>query len=98
MPTNPRALSELPAAVTPREPAAAPLLLPARQAAAACSVAPSTWWRLHASGKVPSPVRLSGRTLWRAAELAEWVAAGCPPRREWELRRDGPAQRNGRPR
>jgi predicted DNA-binding transcriptional regulator AlpA len=47
------------------------------------------------AGRCPAPLRLSrGCVRWRAGELAEWVAAGCPPRREFEARRA--AQGNGR--
>jgi len=60
------------------------LLVGAAEAAALCGVSRSTWWALHSSGRVPLPVRLGGRTLWRRAELEEWVAAGCPARVRWE--------------
>jgi predicted DNA-binding transcriptional regulator AlpA len=94
--TDTRPTAEGPPALSARGLAVTPLLLPARQAAAACSVATSTWWRLHASAKVPAPIRLGGRTLWRAEELRDWTAAGCPDRQTWEAQRDGPAQGNGR--
>ena len=57
-----------------------PLLLSADQAAHLSGVSRRTWWSLHAAGKTPLPVRLGRRTLWRAAELAAWIAAGCPAR------------------
>jgi predicted DNA-binding transcriptional regulator AlpA len=73
-----------------------PLLLAARQAAQLCGVSPATWWRWHAAGRCPAPLRLSpGCVRWRAEELRAWVRAGCPPRREWEARQA--AQRDGRP-
>ena len=59
---------------------AGPLLLGADQAARLCGVSRRTWWSLHAAGKTPLPVRLGRRTLWRAAELDGWIAAGCPAR------------------
>jgi hypothetical protein len=37
-----------------------------------------------AAGKTPTPTELGGRTLWRAGELREWIAAGCPDRKTWE--------------
>jgi predicted DNA-binding transcriptional regulator AlpA len=64
-----------------------PLLIPAPEAARLSGVSPATWHRLAAAKKVPAPVRLGGRVLWRAAELREWIAAGCPDRRTWEARR-----------
>jgi predicted DNA-binding transcriptional regulator AlpA len=39
---------------------------------------------MHADGKLgPTPMKLGTRTLWRTADLARWVAAGCPPRERW---------------
>jgi predicted DNA-binding transcriptional regulator AlpA len=67
---------------------ASALLLTARQAAAMCGVSLATWHRMVSAGRCPAPLRLSrGCVRWRAGELAEWVAAGCPPRREFEARR-----------
>jgi predicted DNA-binding transcriptional regulator AlpA len=63
-----------------------PLLVPAPEAAAVCGVSPATWHRLRAAGKTPAPVRLGGSVRWRLGELRDWVAAGCPARREWEAR------------
>jgi predicted DNA-binding transcriptional regulator AlpA len=60
-----------------------PELLTARQAAALCSLSPASWHRLHSAGRCPAPVRLSGSVRWRRAELLAWIAANCPPRREW---------------
>jgi len=37
-----------------------------------------------ASGRVPSPVKLGRRALWRFDEIRQWVAAGCPPRSRWK--------------
>jgi predicted DNA-binding transcriptional regulator AlpA len=61
-----------------------PLLLPAEVAACLCGRSRASWWRDHAADRVPAPIRLGGRTLWRAEELRQWVAAGCPERRTWE--------------
>jgi predicted DNA-binding transcriptional regulator AlpA len=75
-------------------PTVEPLLVPAGVAGPMCGRSEASWWRDHAAGRIPAPVRLGGRTLWRVQELREWVADGCPPRREWETRRA--AQRDGR--
>jgi predicted DNA-binding transcriptional regulator AlpA len=53
-------------------------------AARLAGVSQATWWRLHAAGKVPRPIKLGGRTLWRLKELRDWIAAGCPSRHQWE--------------
>jgi predicted DNA-binding transcriptional regulator AlpA len=83
-----------PAVATPPTAAPAPLLVGADVAGPMCGRSEASWWRDHAAGRIPAPVRLGGRTLWRAAELAAWVEAGCPCRRMWEALRA--TQRNGR--
>lgn len=43
----------------------------------------STLDRLNAAGLVPKPIRLAGSLAWARAELAAWIAHGCPEREEW---------------
>ena len=62
------------------------LLLTARQAAALCAKSLRTWRAWDAAAWIPRPVRIGRSTLWRADELRDWVAAGCPRRAEWEAR------------
>ncbi len=62
----------------------APLLVDACTASKLCGVSRAMWWTLHSSGRCPLPVHLGRRTLWRAGELADWTAAGCPARDKWE--------------
>ena len=69
--------------------AATQLLVGAKTAADMCGVSRSSWWALHAAGRVPLPVRLGRRTLWRASELAAWCEAGCPARGRWEAMKGG---------
>jgi excisionase family DNA binding protein len=83
-----------PAAAVP--PAPVPLLLRAREAAAACAVSLATWRRWGAAGRCPAPVRNGSTVRWRREELREWVEAGMPGRKEWAARRGVNA--NGRPR
>ena len=64
-----------------------PLLVSAKEAARICGIGRSLWCSLQSAGRVPMPIRLGRRTLWRVAELAEWVEAGCPPRHIWEARK-----------
>ena len=64
-----------------------PLLLGARQAAKSCGKSLRTWRSWDAAGWIPRPVRIGRSTLWRADELRDWVAAGCPRRQEWEAMR-----------
>ena len=34
--------------------------------------------RLADAGRMPRPVKLGSLVRWRAEEIAEWIAAGCP--------------------
>ncbi|MBW3598151.1 MAG: helix-turn-helix domain-containing protein [Planctomycetes bacterium] len=70
---------------TPESAAAAqPLLISAPQLATLLSVSERTVWRLQAAGKLPRPVKIGGQKRWRRSEVDRWIAAGCPPRTEWE--------------
>ncbi len=62
------------------------LLLTAQKAAAMCGKSLRTWRSWDAAGWILRPVRIGRSTLWRADELREWVAVGCPRRQEWEAR------------
>ena len=73
-------MNDMMAHTTPPEPA---LLLDARQVAAMLKIGVSTLYKLHASGRVPEPVRLGASVRWRRAELVAWTAAGCPARGRW---------------
>ena len=56
-----------------------PLLIPASEAAHLCGRSVASWWRDLRAGRVPEPIRLGGKTLWRRADICQWVEAGCPP-------------------
>lgn len=43
-----------------------------------------TW---DAAGKLPAPIRIGGRVVWRVSEIRAWLAAGAPDRAEWEARK-----------
>lgn len=40
-----------------------------------------TW---DATGKVPKPIRIGGRVVWRVTEIHAWIDAGAPDRESWE--------------
>lgn len=70
------------------------LLVPANVAGRMCGRSEASWWRDHAAGRIPAPVKIGGRTLWRVEELRRWVDADCPDRRRWEaLRRQAEGDR-----
>jgi predicted DNA-binding transcriptional regulator AlpA len=70
-------------------PEGSPLGLEAARAARFCGVSRATWYSLRKAGRLPKPVRLGRRVLWRVEELREWMAAGCPPLSRWEVMKKG---------
>lgn len=63
-----------------------PVLLTAREACRICGTSLRTWRSWHISGKIPRPVRIGRMLFWRREELLAWIEAGCPRRREWDVR------------
>ena len=60
------------------------LLLDAAEAARLLGICRAGVYRAVSSGRMPGPVRIGRRTLWRRDELEDWVNAGCPARTRWE--------------
>jgi predicted DNA-binding transcriptional regulator AlpA len=60
-----------------------PLLIPDTAAAALAGVSRAHWHRLRVAGKLPPPIRLGRKVLWRRREVEEWIVAGCPDGRTW---------------
>lgn len=55
-----------------------PLLVDAPTAARILGIGHRTFERLVSTGRVPRPLRLGRRRLWRLQpDLAEWVSDGC---------------------
>jgi predicted DNA-binding transcriptional regulator AlpA len=44
-----------------------------------------TW---DAAGKLPAPLRIGGRVVWRVSEIRDWLDAGAPDRQTWARIRD----------
>lgn len=59
-------------------------LLTVRDVAARLRISPRQVWKLLASGRMPSPVRLSRSVRWRADDISHWVHLGCPSREQFE--------------
>ena len=66
-----------------------PILLDAKQAALMLGIGKTHLYALHSSGRLPLPLRLGRRTLWRVDELKEWVSVGCPSCQKWIAMRGG---------
>jgi len=64
-----------------------PLAVGATEAARLCGVSRAMWYSLRKAGRVPRPVRLGGRVVWRVDELRAWLAAGCQTLPRWESMR-----------
>lgn len=60
-----------------------PGALSAADAAAFYGVSRSLWWKLHATGGVPEPIRLGRRVLWLRSDLEHWERSGTPSRTRW---------------
>jgi prophage regulatory protein len=43
-----------------------------------------TW---DAAGKLPAPIRIGGRVVWRVDEITAWLGAGAPNRETWAARK-----------
>jgi excisionase family DNA binding protein len=61
-----------------------PLAIDVGEAAKLCGIGRATWYSLLAAGRIPKPVRLGRRALWRTEELRAWMRAGCPALHKWE--------------
>jgi hypothetical protein len=62
-----------------------PLRAPdAKRLAEALSISIRSVRPLDSGGKLPPPVRLSGRVVWPVVSIRAWPPAGAPDRAGWE--------------
>jgi predicted DNA-binding transcriptional regulator AlpA len=61
----------------------------ASRAARLCGISRATWYTLQHAGRIPQPVRLGRRVVWRVEELRAWMNGGCPPLHRWEQMKKG---------
>ena len=66
-------------------------LLTAKDAATLCRLSKRSWFRFHACGKVPAPIRIGGSVRWRLSDIELWQSWNCPDRAEFEARREAGA-------
>lgn len=65
-----------------------PLVVDARRLAKLLCCGLRTVRTLDAGGKLPAPIRIGGRVVWRLDEIRAWLAAGAPDRETWAAIRD----------
>ena len=61
----------------------APLTVDAKRLAGLLGQSLRTIRTWDASGKLPQPLRIGGRVVWRLEEINAWLEAGAPLRTEW---------------
>lgn len=71
----------------PGRPEPEPLVVDAKDLAVMLRIGLRSVRAWDAAGKLPRPLRISGRVLWRRAEIESWLVAGAPNRSEWEARK-----------
>lgn len=64
-----------------------PLVVDARRLAKLLGVGLRTVRTWDAAGKLPKPIKLGGRVLWRVKEIRAWLSADAPERASWEARK-----------
>lgn len=69
------------------------LLLNDSSAAKILGIGRTLFRGLNSQGRIPKPIKLGRRKLWSRQELADWIAAGCPPRDKWERMKKAGAMR-----
>ena len=60
-----------------------PLVADARRLAKLLCAGVRTVRTWDAAGKLPAPIRIGGRVVWRVREIRAWLAAGAPNRETW---------------
>jgi excisionase family DNA binding protein len=68
----------------PMDSSSTKLVLSASETAGLLGISRAHLWRLHSSGRLPRPIRLGRAVRWDRKTLEAWVAAGAPPRDQWE--------------
>lgn len=62
----------------------AQMLLTYRQTAEFLGISENHLIRLNNAGKIPAPIRMGRSIRFSQQELQDWIAAGGPPRVEWD--------------
>jgi predicted DNA-binding transcriptional regulator AlpA len=63
-----------------------PLAVDAKALAGLLGVCERTVRSMDSSGRLPKPLRLNDRSVrWVVAEVQDWLRAGAPDRKTWEV-------------
>ena len=84
LPFGPSAVLKIGPAALTEEP---PLVVDARRLAKFLCAGLRTVRTWDAAGKLPAPIHIGGKVVWRLDEIRDWLAAGAPRRDEWQARR-----------
>ncbi len=56
-----------------------PVILTSNELARMLKISMRSLWRLRSAGLLPAPIQLGGSIRWRANDVFQWIAKGCPP-------------------
>lgn len=73
----------LPAPTKPAAVAVSPFVVAAKALAVMLDSSERTIRTWDAAGKLPTPLRIGGRVVWRVSEIESWLEAGAPDRARW---------------
>ena len=76
--------------ILPLRPVAEPLVVDAKQLAVMLNCGVRTVRTWDTMGKLPTPIRMGGKVVWRVDEIHAWLDAGAPCRKDWDARRRAP--------
>jgi predicted DNA-binding transcriptional regulator AlpA len=65
------------------------LLLSAVEVAGLLGIGKTSIYALLSAGKIPRPIKLNSRSLWKKNEIESWVACSCPPLDSWLIMKEG---------
>ena len=69
-------------------PALEPLLVSANELARLLGLSLRSIRAMDRAGRLPKPLRLGRRVVWRYGELRDWIGCGAPDRQTWARLRD----------
>ena len=67
-------------------------LLTAKAVGQILSLSKRQIFRLNSCGRIPKCIRIGGAVRWSAREIQQWLAAGAPDRKLWEVTRGKKAE------